>query len=219
MDEKKNEPLRNDEGELLVSFSADEVSKLLFKRSEMAHAMMACEDYLKIVTSALHAEKQGVEAVYREPLRDSDPEGVCDEVVDAYLSEVNYINSTLSNLHYTSVFVTSLSFVEVLMNDLCELYRAKLNLAIKYQDLKGSGPQRAAVYLKKVVDLPVLNDFGKGHPVVDLYRVRGNLVHGGMDFKSLDEEYLELLQSYCTSTSVPQCCQANLHQSGRGAIE
>ena len=65
----------------------------------------------------------------------------------------------------------------------------------------------------------MVNDFGKGHPVVDLYRVRGNLVHGGMDFKSLDEEYLELLQSYCTSTSVPQCCQANLHQSGRGAIE
>ena len=57
------------------------------------------------------------------------------------------------NLQRQSALVTLFSFVEYELDGLCELFQKELGSRVELSDLKGSGIDRAILYLERVAGL------------------------------------------------------------------
>ena len=76
-----------------------------------------------------------------------------------------------------SVLVTFYSILEGALNDLCNQMRHLKKLELKLDDLKGSGVERAELYLRKACLIDFPGKSGEWNEILELNKLRNCIVH------------------------------------------
>lgn len=103
--------------------------------------------------------------------------------------------SFLQYHHYGMTIVSSIAYVEKILNKICDLYKCRFNLQISFKDLKGTGLYRASNYLHKVVVVPPLSTLTHWEQMSDLKKVRNEFVHGESSW-SINPKIREIVEKW-----------------------
>ncbi|KDC51034.1 hypothetical protein [Pseudoalteromonas fuliginea] len=97
----------------------------------------------------------------------------------AYESE-NELKFDYSSMHWSSIFITQYSYIEHILDEICEFYAAKTGAKLKLKDLNGAGIERAKNYISKFMGLP--EPFGKAEwgRIKDYAKIRNKIIHAGL---------------------------------------
>jgi len=110
-----------------------------------------------------------------------------------------------------SLFVTSFSHFEAVMNGLCAKIREARSCTVELSDLKGSGVNRARAFLIKVAGLAVPDPLWE--PVTFLNRLRNLIVHNNshVDSKIREHRVLQKTAKQWPTVEVPQDGRIKFH--------
>jgi hypothetical protein len=113
-------------------------------------------------------------------------------------SEREYeIEFEFSAIHWSSIFITQYSYIEHILDSVCEFYRREANAALSYKDLSGAGIERAKGYISKYMGITSpfeKNEWGK---IKNYAKIRNKIIHAGLDINeeiAIDKSIVEIIK-------------------------
>ena len=99
----------------------------------------------------------------------------------------------------SSLFISAMSFLESRLNQLCNMLPDKNSpTTIKLNDLKGSGIERAMLFLRKVLELEIDTNSKTWESIRTFQKIRNQLVHTG-DREVKEESVIQAINKYSQS--------------------
>ena len=113
-----------------------------------------------------------------------------------HMQEVEITQGSNRPLICQCMFVNSYSFIEVFLNELCDVHQERLKLKVRFSDINGQGIERAALYLLKVIGINI-KQVSLWQKVRILGKLRNAFIHNEgvpitKEDKKLYEKYLEV---------------------------
>lgn len=103
------------------------------------------------------------------------------------------------NLQRRSTLIVLFSFLEHNLDQLCEVFATEQRLNIVHTDLKGNGIDRARVYLRKVIGLP-LDNSPSWQEIKRIQQIRNIIVHNDAKLGGAEKDFLEFVdKAICLS--------------------
>ncbi len=106
------------------------------------------------------------------------------------------IEFEFSAIHWSSVFITQYSYIEHILDGVCDLYKKETNAPLSYKDLSGAGIERAKNYISKYMGITSpfeKNEWGK---IKDYAKIRNKIIHAGLDINeeiAIDKSVIEII--------------------------
>lgn len=106
------------------------------------------------------------------------------------------IEFEFSAIHWSSIFITQYSYIEHILDDICDYYKSNINPPLTHKDLSGSGIERAKNYISKYIGIK--SSFGRSEwgRIKEYAKIRNKIIHTGIDINKenkTDEEIIKVI--------------------------
>lgn len=126
-----------------------------------------------------------------------------DEFLKWKYSELAYdsereLEFDFASIHWSSIFITQYSYIEHILDEICEYYAYKNGSKLKVKDLNGAGIERAKNYISKFMGVP--DPFGKSEwgKIKDYAKIRNKIIHAGIQLDQnldIDKKVIKIISN------------------------
>lgn len=114
------------------------------------------------------------------PKKENESNFIRNELIEGIKHQYNYeIKENFQQVVWSSLFITTYSFFETALSNMCKYYAEKVNCSIKLNDINGKGFVRSKTYFKKVMKINFPDNKPTWSHIVRYNKIRNILAHNG----------------------------------------
>ena len=126
-----------------------------------------------------------------------------DEFLKWKISELAYESESelmfdFASIHWSSIFITQYSYIEHILDEICEFFAHQTKSELKVKDLNGSGIERAKTYISKFMGVPKPFNQAEWGKIKGFAKIRNKIIHAGIQLDpnvDIDQKVIKIIST------------------------